>query len=1130
MALAALQPLRLAARNFTYTYEGQTVTYTVIDETAKTCMVTSANDAPDHKAISGELILPSNPKDGNQEFTLIKIGFSAFLESGITSLYIPDTVTELGDSFCYNCANLRSIRIGNLVTAIPYAAFWNCQSLEGISLSDNIREIRNFAFARSGITSLDIPDSVTWLGESVCQECFYLSSVRIGNSVTDIYQYAFWGCSSLENVYLGNSVIGVYYGAFAYCTSLKSFTIPDSVQYIQGVFEGCESLEWVLIGESVDEWSISSICYGLPNVKEFKISENSQRFAVKDGVLFNKSFSTLIACPPGLSGDYTIPSTVETIVHNAFSDIESLSSFVIPETVKEIGDYAFSGCNRLSDVTIKGDLPVLGMGVFDNCPMLQTFKIEDENYTVKDGVLFDRDFTKLVTCIWSVGEEYKIPNTVTEIVDGAFVSCRELASIEIPSSVVKIGDSAFDGCPLASVEIPNSVLSMGKRAFAFSNLSTINIPSSITSLSDGIFLGCSKLESISIPNSVTSIGVSAFDGCESLLEVTIPSSITSLSSHIFNRCFKLESISIPNSVISIGEFAFQNCRNLTEVNVPESVMSIGQYAFSFCPNLTIINIPTSITSVEEGVFCGDTNLSSIDIPKSVAHIGKYAFQDCSSLTEVSIPEGMVSMDIFAFNRCRSLSTITLPASLKEIGGFAFANCENLEKVYAPGMEGWMGISFANETANPLYYGAELMIDSKSTNVVEISEDTQEVSDYAFAGLSSLAEVVISESVDKIGNGSFTGTGIENITIPQNVKTIGDKAFQNCQSLKSAVIGKITGKLTRAGEVDKLELSTVGSEAFAGCAKLEKVSFGSNVGSIGEKAFEGCGSIAQVDCYSLLAPEAAEDAFDPAALQKAVLHVPAGYADVFESAPVWSLFSEIVDDLIAPETLALDTETLKLGVGTTRQLNATSSAEGSLTWESSDDDVATVSAEGLVSAVQEGIARITVIASSGARAYCDVTVVKIEATGIGLSKTTAVVVEGESLELTATITPADATDQTVTWSSSDEIVATVDQDGIVTALKAGKAIITARTANGKEATCEVIVEAETGIDGVEGDAQIGVAAGDGVIIVTAPEAAGVEVYSMTGVRVAKTMAHSIDGLASGVYVVRVGGKTFKVMVR
>ena len=160
----------------------------------------------------------------------------------------------------------------------------------------------------------------------------------------------------------------------------------------------------------------------------------------------------LIAYPLGLGGDYVVPSSVDTIGErsflsstirsitipnsvtiigeNAFINSNYFTSLIIPESVKEIDNAGFYGCEALESVTIKGSMPVLGTGAFAACDLLKTFIIEDENYVVKDGVLFNRELTKLVTCFGTTEGEYKIPDTVTETGGAAFgaaqVSFREV--------------------------------------------------------------------------------------------------------------------------------------------------------------------------------------------------------------------------------------------------------------------------------------------------------------------------------------------------------------------------------------------------------------------------------------------------------------------------------------------------------------------------------------------------------------------------------------------------------------------------------------------------------------------------------------------------------------------------------
>ncbi|MDE6480399.1 MAG: Ig-like domain-containing protein, partial [Muribaculaceae bacterium] len=168
-------------------------------------------------------------------------------------------------------------------------------------------------------------------------------------------------------------------------------------------------------------------------------------------------------------------------------------------------------------------------------------------------------------------------------------------------------------------------------------------------------------------------------------------------------------------------------------------------------------------------------------------------------------------------------------------------------------------------------------------------------------------------------------------------------------------------------------------------------------------------------------------------------------------------------IIGVASVTLDKTELSLTEGESATLTATvnpaDATDKTLSWTSSDESVATVSANGEVKAIQAGTATIIVSSSNGKTATCTVTVAAkvIEVASVALDKTELSMTEGESTTLTATVNPSDATDKSLTWTSSDESVATVSADGEVKALKAGTATITVTSANGKSARCTVKVE-------------------------------------------------------------------------
>ena len=158
-----------------------------------------------------------------------------------------------------------------------------------------------------------------------------------------------------------------------------------------------------------------------------------------------------------------------------------------------------------------------------------------------------------------------------------------MTSIEIPSSVISLGEGCFYLTGLKSVKIPSSITSLSTDCFQFcSSLESVEIPSSVTSFGEYCFYGCSKLESIDIPSSVTSLGIGCFMQCSYLEKVVIPSSITSLSTNCFWGCSGLKNIEIPSSVTLLAGGCFLGCSSLESIIIPSSVEEMGGLIFWQC--------------------------------------------------------------------------------------------------------------------------------------------------------------------------------------------------------------------------------------------------------------------------------------------------------------------------------------------------------------------------------------------------------------------------------------------------------------------------------------------------------------------------------------------------------------------
>ncbi|MDD5678652.1 MAG: leucine-rich repeat protein [Kiritimatiellae bacterium] len=327
----------------------------------------------DYDGPGGAVVIPS--AIGGK--TVTTIGEHAFQDcTSLTSVTIPNGVIRIegggldGGAFS-SCSNLISVTLPGSVTSIGDYAFYSCASLSGITLPNSVTRIENYAFyACSSLTSVALPNSVTSVGDHAFYACTSLTSVVIGNGVTNIGDRAFCGCnglagvtlpnsvtrvgdfafspcmglpifpftnaSSLASVMIGNSVATIGDCAFYSCANLANVTLPDSVTRIGNyAFYACSSLAGVTIPGSVT--SIGDYAFFLcASLSAITVAAQNAVYSSLEGVLFNKSRTTLIQCPGGKTGSYTIPVSVTTI-----------------------GDCAFYACTGLTGVYFQGNAPSL---------------------------------------------------------------------------------------------------------------------------------------------------------------------------------------------------------------------------------------------------------------------------------------------------------------------------------------------------------------------------------------------------------------------------------------------------------------------------------------------------------------------------------------------------------------------------------------------------------------------------------------------------------------------------------------------------------------------------------------------------------------------------------------------------
>jgi len=261
---------------------------------------------------------------------VIRIGQNAYWFTHITGIFIPNSVTTIGNGAFSSHSSLTSITISNSLTTIGDGAFAGCRGLTSITIPNSVTTIGDRAFdACSGLTSIIIPDSVTSIGEAVFRGCTSLTSITIPNNITTIGHGAFWNC-----------------------TGLTSVTIPSSVMSIGlNVFAGCT------------------------NLTNINVDANNPNFTSNNGIVFNKAMTQIVIVPFGMSS-VVLPNGLTQINDGAFRDYTGLTSIIIPDSVTSIGYWAFMGCTGLTSITIPNSVTSIDTWAFQNCTNLRLITLE----------------------------------------------------------------------------------------------------------------------------------------------------------------------------------------------------------------------------------------------------------------------------------------------------------------------------------------------------------------------------------------------------------------------------------------------------------------------------------------------------------------------------------------------------------------------------------------------------------------------------------------------------------------------------------------------------------------------------------------------------------------------------------
>lgn len=573
------------------------------------------------------LTIPSS-LDGH---TVKQIGTYAFgKNTTLTSVSIPETVTELEYSAFKDCTSLTAVTIPSGLTksgSLGSGAFSGCSALTTVQFGSGLTSIPGALFEGTGLKTVTLPESVTSIGSWAFANCAKLEQVSFPAGLTSIDLGAFENCTALTAVTLPKRLTELGNEVFANCSALKSVWIPKSLTYNKGFggsFKGCTALTDITFET------------GITKIADYQFADSPIK-------------------------SITIPGTVTTIGMSAFSDCANLTAIDLPTSVTEIDGYAFSSTG-LTAVTLPKHLRKLGTDAFAGCTALKSVFIPlslqnvsspFRNCTALTDVTFEDGRTELPdTLLEGSGvRQLTVPQTVTKIGYSAFAGCTQLTAITLPAGLTSIGFSAFENCTaLTGVALPDSLTALGSGAFRdcsaltavefpagiaplswsigssmlrnCTSLRSVKLPKTVSSLGDYFFAGCTALERIVLPDSVTEIGSNLFNGCTSLADVTLSTNLQAIPENTFYGCVSLQKLVAPYAVTKIGKTAFANCTSLTELTLLRNVTEAAADALSYPEQVTVYGVKgtyaeTYAASVGASFAAIDRPATAVFLPKSV---------------------------------------------------------------------------------------------------------------------------------------------------------------------------------------------------------------------------------------------------------------------------------------------------------------------------------------------------------------------------------------------------------------------------------------------------------------------------------------------------------------------------------
>ena len=808
--------------------------------------------------------------------------------TALTESILPSSLESIGNYTFHGCSELQRIsKLPLKLKSIGQYAFYNCSSLIlDITLPEGLEELGAYCFSGcTNLTYVSFPSTLSVIPDYAFLNCSSLSGIIIPTTITKLGRACFGNCSGLTSVTMPIELygkdVGCYtadYSSYYYCYNAfydrRNYAETTNVQSLHFTKANTGKMPELVDNKKSGSYYQAQLAY-ICRQSLTSVTFEEGISGISDYAFYNCS---------SLTGELKLPDGLTSLANYCFYGCNNLADVSFPSTLTIIHEYAFFNCSSLTDVHLPHSVKRIRRGCFGNCNGLTSITMPIECYGTgaytaymgesgKYSAFYGKGYegtTHVESIHFTKGSTGIMPDLKGKSCLLAYVCRNVLSSITFEEGITHISDNAFSGCTALSgkLELPKGLKYLGSSCFSGCTALSgdLELPEGLEYVGSCCFERCTGLTGLFIPRSVTQLGLHSFSLCSGLTSVTIPielygKEIGSNSSfndshtafydqrnnynctHTYENIKSihftvadngvmpdlkgsvllagpsLETVILDEGVTHISDRAFIRCRALSHINMPLSIASIGENAFIYCDALLPILYQSS-----KGVWDHTVTVSSGNEP--LLNVLSFALGDCycgtdayyiledgilniygtgaiapdsfsaqTDFSSVLIEEGITEIGTNAFAGCTALTEIKLPNSLVQIDERAFQNCSRLQFVRSSSVVNWVRIKVSE--GNDILRAALVFSDTSGFcgpdsyyfyegQLLHVS-GTGSIAPDSFAQKTDFIAAELSEGITSIGENAFAGcASLSQLTLPVSLIAIHKNAFLECESLSEAM--------------------------------------------------------------------------------------------------------------------------------------------------------------------------------------------------------------------------------------------------------------------------------------------------------------------------------------------------------